>query len=143
MALKDVVTKDLFQAMKDKDARKKGVLQLVKAGLDNAEKVKKSALKEAEELQVVEREVKQTKDLIKEAEKLKRKDIIQDANAKLEILYKYLPNQLSEEEVRKQLVQLGIKNGMNMKESMGIAIPALNGKCEKALISKLVQELIK
>lgn len=142
MAMKDVVMKDLIQAMRDKDARKKGVLQLVKAGLDNAEKVKKSALDEKEEVQIVQREIKQTKDFLVEAVKLDRKDSIEDANLKLEILYAYLPKQLTEDQVIAELTKLGIEKGMNMGEAMKIAVPALSGKTENALISKSVKSLI-
>lgn len=142
MAMKDVVMKDLIQAMRDKDARKKGVLQLVKAGLDNAEKVKKSALDEKEEVQIVQREIKQTKDFLVEAIKLDRKDSIEDANLKLEILYAYLPKQLTEDQVIAELTKLGIEKGMNMGEAMKIAVPALSGKTENALISKSVKSLI-
>lgn len=140
--MKDVVMKDLIQAMRDKDARKKGVLQLVKAGLDNAEKVKKSALDEKEEVQIVQREIKQTKDFLVEAIKLDRKDSIEDANLKLEILYAYLPKQLTEDQVIAELTKLGIEKGMNMGEAMKIAVPALSGKTENALISKSVKSLI-
>lgn len=142
MAMKDVVMKDLIQAMRDKDTRKKGVLQLVKAGLDNAEKVKKSALDEKEEVQIVQREIKQTKDFLVEAVKLDRTDSIEDANLKLEILYAYLPKQLTEDQVIAELSKLGIVNGMNMGEAMKIAVPALSGKTENALISKSVKKLI-
>lgn len=142
MALKDVVMKDLIQAMKEKDARKKGVLQLMKAGLDNAEKVKKEALTEAEEIQIVQRELKQTKDFLVEAEKLNRADSIEDAKAKIEIIYNYLPKQLSEDEVKAILVEAGVTKGMNMGQAMGKAMPILKGKTENALISKLVKELI-
>lgn len=140
--MKDVVMKDLIQAMRDKDTRKKGVLQLVKAGLDNAEKVKKSALDEKEEVQIVQREIKQTKDFLVEAVKLDRTDSIEDANLKLEILYAYLPKQLTEDQVIAELSKLGIVKGMNMGEAMKIAVPALSGKTENALISKSVKKLI-
>lgn len=142
MALKDVVMKDLITAMKEKDARKKGVLQLIKAGLDNAEKVKKSALEEPEEIAVVQRELKQTKDFLAEAKKLNRADSIADAEAKIAIIYNYLPKQLGEDEVKAILIEAGVTKGMNMGQAMGIAMPVLKGKTENALISKLVKELI-
>lgn len=140
--MKETVMKDLIQAMKDKDARKKGVLQLIKAGLDNAEKVKKAILTEEEEIAVVQRELKQTKDFLAEAEKLNRADSIEDAKAKIEIIYHYLPKQLSEDEVKAILIEVGVTKGMNMGQAMGKAMPVLKGKTESALISKLVKELI-
>lgn len=142
MKMKDLIMKDLIQAMKAKDARKKGVLQLVKAGLENAEKVKRSPLDEKEEIQIVQREIKQTKDYLAEAEKLGRIDSVEDANAKIEILYGYLPNQMTEDEVRDTLIQSGVTSGMSMGEAMKIAMPVLSGKAENATISKMVKVLI-
>lgn len=56
--LKDQVFEQLKQAMKNKDALAKGVLQLVKAALDSAEKEKGAALTPDEEIAVINREVK-------------------------------------------------------------------------------------
>ena len=56
--LKDIVFDQLKQAMKNKDVLAKGVLQLVKAALDNAEKEKGTALTEQEEIAVINREMK-------------------------------------------------------------------------------------
>lgn len=142
MKMKDLVMKDLIQAMKAKDARKKGVLQLVKAGLENAEKVKRSPLDEKEEIQIVQREIKQTKDYLAEAEKLGRTDSVEDAQEKIKILYGYLPNQMTEDEVKVALIQSGVASGMNMGEAMKIAMPVLSGKAENATISKMVKVLI-
>ena len=142
MKMKDVVMKDLIQAMKAKDVREKGVLQLVKAGLENAEKVKRSPLDEKEEIQIVQREIKQTKDYLAEAEKLGRTDSVEDAQAKIEILYRYLPKQMTEDEVKEALVHSGVTSGMNMGEAMKIAMPLLSGKVENAIVSKMVKELI-
>ena len=58
--LKDQVFAQLKVAMKEKDVLSKGVLQLVKAALDAAEKEKGAPLTEAEEIAVINREVKQT-----------------------------------------------------------------------------------
>jgi uncharacterized protein len=143
MAMNKEVMKDLIQAMANKDTLKKGVLQLLKSGLDAAEKEKKSPLTKEEEIAVVHREVKQTKDFIKEAQKLNRTDLVEDAEEKLKILYTYLPKQLSETEVEQALLDLGVKQGMNMGQAMSIAMPNLKGKTENALISKTVQKLIR
>lgn len=142
MKMKDLIMKDLIEAMKMKDTLKKGVLQLVKAGLENAEKVKRSPLDQKEEIQIVQREIKQTKDYLAEAEKLGRADSVKDAKAKIEILYGYLPNQMTEDEVRAALIESGVTSGMSMGEAMKIAMPVLSGKAENALISKSVKQLI-
>lgn len=140
--LKEQVTKDIIQAMKDKDNIKKGTLQLVKGNIENLEIEKKRDLKPTEEVQVIQKEVKQTKEALADAEKYGRSDLVEANERKLEILSKYLPKQLSEDEVREVLVSLGINSDMNMGQAMKIAMPKLSGKTDNSLISKLVKELI-
>ena len=140
--LKDSIMNDIIQSMKNKDALQKGVLQLVKAAIENFEIEKKRLPTTAEEIQIVQREVKQTKDALAEAEKYNRLDLVDENKRKLDILYGYLPKQLNEDEVRHICITLEIKQGMNMGEAMKIAMPVLSGKTENALVSKVVKELI-
>ena len=140
--MKDQMMKEIIQAMKEKNRVKKGVRQLVKSALELAEKEKKAPLTEEEEIRIVQREVKQTKDSLEEAEKYGRDDLIAEAKERLEILANYLPQQLSEAEVKEQLVAAGITQGMNMGDAMKVAMATLAGKAENKLISKVVKELI-
>jgi len=140
--LKDQVFAQLKVAMKEKDALSKGVLQLVKAALDAAEKEKGAALTEAEEIAVINREVKQTNQALEGAESAGRADLIEKEKAKLTLLKSFLPKQLSEEEIAEALKAAGITVGMNMGDAMKIAKPLLTGKAEGAVISKVVKSLI-
>lgn len=140
--LKDQVFAQLKVAMKEKDALSKGVLQLVKAALDAAEKEKGAALTEAEEIAVINREVKQTNQALEGAESAGRTDLIEKEQAKLTLLKGFLPKQLSEEEIAEALKAAGITAGMNMGDAMKIAKPLLTGKAEGAVISKVVKSLI-
>lgn len=142
MSLKEVMMKDLVQAMKEKNALKKCVLQLMKAGLENQEREKRSPLTEAEELQIVQRELKQTKQALQEAEKANRADLVEQEKEKIAVIESYLPKLLTEDEVVEKLKELGISSGMNMGEAMKKAIPVLSGKAENAVISKAVKQLI-
>lgn len=140
--LKDQVTKDIIQAMKDKDRLKKGTLQLVKGSLVNLEIENKRDLTADEEIKVVQREVKQAKESLADAEKYNRPDLVTMNKEKLEILAKYLPEQYNAEEVKEICIGAGIVSGMNMGEAMKLAMPKLSGKTENALISKTVKDLI-
>ena len=140
--LKDQVFAQLKVAMKEKDVLSKGVLQLVKAALDAAEKEKGAALTEAEEIAVINREVKQTNQALEGAQSAGRADLIEKEQAKLTLLKSFLPKQLSEEEIAEALKAAGITAGMNMGDAMKIAKPLLTGKAEGAVISKVVKSLI-
>ena len=140
--LKDQVFAQLKVAMKEKDVLSKGVLQLVKAALDAAEKEKGAALTEAEEIAVINREVKQTNQALEGAQSAGRADLIEKEQAKLTLLKGFLPKQLSEEEIAEALKAAGVTAGMNMGDAMKIAKPLLTGKAEGAVISKVVKSLI-
>ena len=140
--LKDQVFAQLKVAMKEKDVLSKGVLQLVKAALDAAEKEKGATLTEAEEIAVINREVKQTNQALEGAESAGRADLIEKEQAKLTLLKSFLPKQLSEEEIAEALKAAGVTAGMNMGEAMKIAKPLLTGKADGAIISKVVKSLI-
>lgn len=142
MMLKETISKDIVQAMKEKDTLKKGLLQLVKAALENLEIKEKRALTKEEEISIVQREVKQTKESLVEAEKYGRKDLAKQNKQKLEILMKYLPKQLDESEVVEIALAAGVTKGMSMGEAMKLAMPVLKGKTENVLISKVVKDLI-
>ncbi|PLS15066.1 glutamyl-tRNA amidotransferase [Bacillus sp. M6-12] len=140
MTLQKRIMEDLKNAMRNKETLKKGVLTLIKAGLTSAEKEKRSELTEAEELAIVQRELKQTKQSLAEAEKANRPDIVEQEKAKIEIIEAYLPKQLSKEEIEKELDTLGVQKGMTMGEAMKIAKPALNGKVDNGLLSQLIKQ---
>lgn len=128
--------------MKDKDKLKKGTLQLVKGSLVNLEIENKRDLTTDEEIKVVQREIKQAKESLADAEKYNRPDLVEMNKEKIEILTKYLPKQFNADEVKEICINAGIVSGMNMGEAMKIAMPKLSGKTENALISKTVKELI-
>lgn len=140
--LKEVLSKEIIQAMKEKDNLRKGLLQLVKAQIEKVEKDGKRDLTKEEEIQVIQREVKQTKESLLAAEKYGREDLVAENKRKLEILSTYLPEQLDEVAVTEIVKGAGVEKGMNMGEAMKLAMPLLKGKTESALISKVVKSLI-
>lgn len=140
--LKQQIFDQLKIAMKEKNVLAKGVLTLLKSGIDAAEKEKGSALTEAEEIAVINREVKQTNQALEGAQAAGREDLIEKEEAKLVLLKSFLPKQLSEEEIATALTEAGVTSGMTMGDAMKIAKPLLNGKAEGAVISKVVKSLI-
>ena len=140
--LKEKVSSEIILAMKSKDPLKKGLLQLIKANIENQEIKEKRQLTSDEEISIIQREVKQTKEALSDAQKYEREDLVEDNKLKLEILSEYLPEQLSAERVKEILEVAGVSQEMNMGQAMKIAMPLLKGKAENSLISKTVKELI-
>jgi len=140
--LKTTVFEQLKNAMREKDVLAKGVLTLLKAALDSAEKDKKAPLSTEEEVAVVNREVKQTHQALEGAQKAQREDLIEKEKAKLVLLNSFLPTQLSEGEIVTILTEAGITEGMNMGDAMKIAKPLLAGKTDGGTMSKVVKSLL-
>lgn len=140
--LKHIVSTDIIKAMKSKDETAKGVLRILKGNIEKMEIEKQRQLTEMEEDSILQREVKQIKEAIADAEKYSRPDLVDAGKQKLEVIYKYLPEQLTAEQVKSECKKLGIEKGMNMGVAMKLAMPALSSKAESALISKTVKELI-
>ena len=140
--LKTTVFEELKRAMKEKDVLSKGVLTLLKSALDTAEKEKGASLSPEEEIAIVNREIKQTNQALEGAQNANREDLIEKEEAKLMILKKFLPKQLTEEEIIAVLTEAGVTKGINMGEAMKIAKPLLIGKADGAMMSKVVKSLI-
>lgn len=140
--LKTTVFEELKRAMKEKDVLSKGVMTLLKSALDTAEKEKGSNLTPEEEIAIVNREIKQTNQALEGAQNAKREDLIEKEEAKLVLLKKFLPKQLSEEEIVALLTEAGVTKGMNMGDAMKIAKPLLAGKADGSIMSKIVKSMI-
>jgi len=140
--LKTIVFEHLKNAMREKDVLSKGVLTLLKAALDSSEKEKGAILSTEEEVAVVNREIKQTNQALEGAQKAQREDLIEQEEAKLVLLKRFLPKQLSEDEIATMLTEAGITKGMNMGDAMKIAKPLLTGKTDGGTMSKVVKNLI-
>ena len=139
------IDEDLKQAVKAKDAVKTSTLRMLKSAIDY-ERIakKKESLKDDEIVEVVARQVKQHKDPIEGYEKGGRAELVEKEKAELAILETYMPEQLSEEElrelVRKKIEELGAGSPKEMGKIMGALMPEVKGKADGKTVSRLVRE---
>jgi len=145
--LKENITQDIKKAMQEKNALLLSVLRGVIAVVKNREIEKKKELDEDEIIQVISSEAKKRKDSIEQFEKGGRQDLVEKEKQELEILQKYLPEQMSEDDIKKE-VELAIKesgavNPSDTGKVMSILMPKLKGKVDGGLVSKIVGELLK
>ncbi|HLR25240.1 MAG TPA: GatB/YqeY domain-containing protein [Fodinibius sp.] len=148
MALKDQIMADLKQAMKAKEQKKLQVLRSLKAKLLEREISEReggeASLSDEQTIEVLMKAAKQRKESIEQFEKGGREDLVQSEKAELEIINSYLPEMLSEEEVRevarKKIEQTGAENMADMGRVMGAMMQELKGKAEGSLVSKVVKE---
>ena len=106
MALTDTVIKDMTAAMKAQDKFNLSVLRMLKSALQMEKISKKHDLSDEEAIAVIKRQVKQRKDSIEEYAKYGKDEEVANLEKEIECLSKYLPAELSEEELNKALDEI-------------------------------------
>ncbi len=146
MSLQEKLQEDLKAAMKSRDSRRLSVIRLAKAAIKNAEIAKKKELGDDEVLEVLNREVKQRRDAIPEFQKGNRPDLVESLEAEIAILMEYLPQQMSEEEIRQAakeaVAAVGAKDARDMGKVMGALMPKVKGRADGRLVNQVVKELL-
>jgi len=152
--LKQAIHDDLERAVRKKDEIARSTLRLLLAAILNKEKEKKykekiegePELNDEEIIEVISSEVKKRKEAIVEFEKGKREDLVEKEKAEMEVLKKYLPEQLSEGEIKKLAKEVikktGAKEPKDMGKVMGEIMPQVKGKADGSLVSKIIKELL-
>lgn len=140
MSLQEQIELDLIQARKDKDAEKTGILQLIKAGIEKAEIAKRDTLTEDEVLAVVKKEHKQGKESLEAAITAGRKHLIHSYSDKLYMIEKYLPQQLTEDEILAILKVGGAQKGDNIGKLMGLVMKDYKSQVDGALVKKVITD---
>lgn len=152
MTLKEQIQIDFKKAFKERNEIKLSVLKMLRSEIGNAEIAKRaklgkeSPLNDEEIIGVLSREIKKRKDAIEMYEKGGREELAEKEKEELKILLPYLPEQLSEEEIRqlaqKAIEQTGASGEKEMGKVMGFLAPKIKGKADGALVSKVVKELL-
>lgn len=146
MELKDKIQTDFKEAFKGKDAVKLGALKMLRAEMHNAEISKRKELEEEEIIEVILREIKKRKDAAELYEKGGRSELAEKEKAETKVLSVYLPEQISEEEIRKIVKQAVEQSGATSIKEMGkvmaVLMPQIKGRADNSLVSSIVKEIL-
>ena len=144
MNLSERLNDDMKQAMKDKDKFKLTTIRMIRASIKNAEIDLKRSLEDSEVLDILSREIKQRKDSLQEFNKAGRDDLAKDVAAEIDIIGVYLPEQLTEEEIKSIVLQTIQETGASSKAEMGkvmtALIPKVKGRADGKLVNTIVQQ---
>ena len=162
--LKGKIQSDLLAAVKKREEFNSSVLRLLLAAILNREKEKRykisqgkkefkeeelekeSQLTDEEAIGVISSEIKKKREAIFLFEKGKREDLVEKEKRAIEIWQKYLPEQLSEEEIKKivkgVIEKTGAKEPKDMGKVMAELMPKVKGRADGGLVSKIVKELL-
>ena len=158
--LKDTISNDLKQAMKDKEEIKLSTLRMLIAAIRNREIEKKAKLRKAasdvdvevagmltdeEILDAIRSEVKKRRDAIAEFQKASRTDLADKESAELDILQRYLPPELGDDEIVVVIKEIVSVTGATQKDFgrvMGEAMKRLKGKASGDRVGALLKQLL-
>jgi len=142
--MRQKILNDLVSAMKNKDKETLTVLRMVKGAIQLEEINKKQELNDEDVIAVLSKQIKTRKESIVEFEKAGRNDLTIQTQSEIEILSKYMPEQLSEEEVLKVIDEafntLKPEKPSDMGKLMGFLTPKLKGKADMSFVSKTIKE---
>ncbi len=148
MSLEQKIMGDLKTAMLAKDEKAVRSLRAIKAAILLAKTSEGAGgeLKNEDETKLLQKLVKQRKDSLEIYQQQNRTDLAQKEQEEIEIIEKFLPKQLSPEELKAALLKIitetGASSPADMGKVMGVATKQLAGKADGKTISSLVKELL-
>jgi hypothetical protein len=146
MSLKDLLMDDLKVAMREKDVLRKSVVTMLRAAVKQIEVDQRIELEDDAIIDIIAKQIKQKNNAITEFQNGNRQDLVDLTNQEIQILMKYLPEQLSEDEVftivKDAIQQTGATSMKDMGKVMGIVTNATKGKADGKLIADLVKKAL-
>jgi len=139
----DQVKKQIIEAMKAKDELRKSTLKMLSSALHNAVIAKQAELNEEEELDIVRKEAKKRRDAIDIYDKVGESARAEKERKELEILKKFLPQELSDEELEKlvseSISQIKAKDIKDMGKVIGMVMGKAKGRTDGGKVADLVK----
>lgn len=135
--------KDMIEAMRNKEKERLTVIRMVKASMKQEQIDRKREINDELLIDVVNKQIKMRKDSLTEFEKGNRQDLISKTQEEIDILMKYLPEQLSEAEVLKIIDEIfeetKPESQKDMGKVMGLAQNKLKGKADMKTVSTIIR----
>jgi len=142
--LEERIFNDYKQAMKNKDAIRSSTLSFLRAELANLliEKRKKN-LDDNEVINAIKKQIKQHQDSIEQFKQGSRQDLVDKETKELEILKSYLPEELSQEEIKKVIEEAVLETQASSPKDMGKVMKVVLSKIAGRADGKLVSDLVR
>lgn len=135
---------DLKESMKARDEVKVSTLRFLLSAVHNAKIEKREELTDEDVIGVIQKQVKQRKESIESFEKGDRDDLVQKETKELEILEKYLPEQISDSEldilIDKAIKDTSSSSVADIGKVMGKLSSELKGKADMSVVSSVVRK---
>ncbi len=146
MSLKETLLQDQIQAMKNKESDRLTTLRMVLAAIKNTEIDSKEELDDEKIQGIIATQVKQLKDALKDFETGGRSDLIEKTKTEISLLETYLPEQMSDEELKtivsETLSQVGASSPADLGKVMGAVMGKVKGKADGNRVRSIAMELL-
>ena len=146
MSLLDMIQSDMYAAMKSGDKHKTGTLRVALSKLKDKKIEKREDLSDVEALKIIQNLVKQRKEAANIYKENGRNDLMENENAELEILNAYLPQMMSEDDLRVLVKKVVEETGASGLSDIGKVMPEVMkqsaGKADGKMAQSIVRELL-
>ncbi len=148
MSLENTINQDIKAAMLAKDKKTLEALRAVKAAilLAKTDKGGGGNIAEDAEMKILQKLVKQRKESAELYKQQGRDDLFEEETFQMSVIEKYLPEQMSEDEIRKVvreiIAETGASSMKDMGRTMGMASKKLTGKADNKVVAGIVKELL-
>lgn len=136
----------LKESMKSGDEVRKRTVRMVLAAIKQAEVDRRITLDEPAILAILQKEIKNRRESLEEAEKAGRENLAQDARAEIDVLNAFLPEGLSAEALRalvqEAIAETGAASPADMGKVMKVLVPKVAGRAPGDQVSAMVRELL-
>ncbi|MXY47545.1 MAG: GatB/YqeY domain-containing protein [Chloroflexi bacterium] len=148
MPLKEALTNDLKDAMRQRDAVRRDTIRLLLSAIGYEEKAKRTdTLDDDAVMQVLSRQAQQRRDSIEAYQKGDRADLVAKEEAELAIVVQYLPQPLSEDEitviVQSAIADMNATGPQDMGKVMGKVMPQVRARADGKQVSALVNRTLR
>jgi uncharacterized protein len=143
MTLIEVLNADMIKAMKEKNKEDLSVIRMVRAAIQLEQINKQKTLTDEDTLDIIMKQIKLRMDSINEFNKCNRQELIPQVESEIDILNKYLPVQLTEEELEDIINQVFIivepKSAADMGKIMKEVMPIVKGKADMGKVNSIIK----
>lgn len=144
--LEEKIRCDLNQSLKEKDHQRVAVLRFLLAEIRNFQIEKQRALTDEDIWEVIRRQIKLRKEAIEAYQKCKRDDLVKKEKEEMEILSKYLPQQLPPEKMKEialcKMREIKAQGMRDFGRLMGVLMKEFRGQIEGSELARIVKEIL-
>ena len=145
-SVKEEIQSDIKTAMREGDTSKRDTLRMVLAAIQQEEIDRRIVLDDSGVQDVIRKQAKQRRESINDAEKADRAELAAQEQMELEIISSYMPQMMTESEIRslatETITNIGATSMEDMGKVMGQLMPQVKGRADGRLVSDTVRELL-